>query len=42
MLTMWHWEGEKRGREDLDSRLRRGGWMGERGNEGRTRNYGGG
>ena len=29
MLTMWHWEGEKRGREDLELRLRRGGWMGE-------------
>ena len=28
MLTMWHWEGEKRGREDLESRLKRGGWMG--------------
>ena len=30
MLIMWHWEGEKRGREDLESRLRRGRWMRER------------
>ena len=27
---MWQCEGEKRGREDLESRLRRGRWMRER------------
>ena len=42
MLTMWHWEGEKRGGEDLELKLRWGAWMGERGNEGRSRSYGGG